>query len=284
MANIFTRKSSMADDIASMRKRFAALVAKRADAKQAFDTAVASREEHLLIGNVDDERTNEKHQARVDSAASKVSGLDSAITAMTLQVDDLEARLRSEQEEAERNRVAGEIEKNLAAVEQQIGPWLASTRTFIATLATLEGVSFEVNQVALFLSKIVGECELALSVVLPDMHRHAEAICAGAMATPNYPKPEPEVVELQANVPTPTSAGEPVELWFAVKPLKYRDLSGHQRTVLRWSDVELPKRPVAALHVPLPEHPSFRAGSVALCDPAASEKWHRTADVLKTVV
>jgi hypothetical protein len=34
-------------------------------------------------------------------------------------------------------------------------------------------------------------------------------------------------------------------LWFAVKPLKYRNLNGQQQVVLRWSDVELPKPMVA---------------------------------------
>jgi hypothetical protein len=243
MANLF-RKSTLSDDIASMRRRLETLAAKRVTAKAEFDSATQAREAFLIGGNIDDEKLAEKHETKVASATSKVSGLDSAIATMTLSLDDLEAKLRLEVEAAERNRVAGEIEKNLGEAEKQIQPWLEGTRTFIASLGKLENLSFEINQVGLYLTKVVGECELALSVAMPDLRRHSEAIRSGGMMLPKYPKPEPEVVEPQST-PTPTSAGEEVELWFAIRPLKYRDLNGHQHVVLRWSDVELPKRLVA---------------------------------------
>jgi len=244
MPNLF-RKSTLSDDITAAKKRLAVLIERRTDAKQVFDAAVGSREAFLIGGNLDDERTSEKHEAKVAAATSKVQGLDSAITAMQLQVDDLEAKLRLEVEATERNRVAGEIEENLASVEQQTGPWLASTRTFIASLAKLENLSFEINQVGLYLAKVVGEIELALSISMPDMHRHAEAIRSGGMMLPKYPRVEPELLELQANTATPTHPGEAVRLVFCLKPIRWRGVDGQRQFAERWSDAQLPERLIA---------------------------------------
>ena len=42
------------------------------------------------------------------------------------------------------------------------------------------------------------------------------------------------MLELQA-LPTATDPGEPTELWFAVKPLRWRDKDGTRHNAERWS-------------------------------------------------
>jgi len=128
MPNLF-RKSTLSDDITAAKKRLAVLIERRTDAKQVFDAAVGSREAFLIGGNLDDERTSEKHEAKVAAATSKVQGLDSAITAMQLQVDDLEAKLRLEVEATEPTRhEAIRIEVETACVMSQQEVELAKSR------------------------------------------------------------------------------------------------------------------------------------------------------------
>ena len=228
-----------------MRRRVGVLAAKRTEAKQVFDGAVAERQRFLLEGDLSDEKVADRLQKAVDVATSRVSGFDSALLALRTQIDDAEMRLRAEQEQAERDRVASAMQAAIVQAENSVAPWLDLTRKFIATLGALSPGSFEVGQAGEYLAKICGELELALAVALPDLHRHVEAIRSGHQAVPRFPKAEPEVLELQA-LPSATSAGEPVRMVFALKPIKWRDLDGsREHLVRRWEDCEVPERLLA---------------------------------------
>jgi hypothetical protein len=248
MANIFKRKSvteKLESDLAGMRKRVEALALKRADAKSSFDVAVSERQRHLLEGDLSDEKAGERLQRAVDASASRLNGYDSALLALQAQVDDAEARLRAEVESVERDRTASEIETVIDEIKSRIAPWLENTRDMVARLAAVDHISVEVSQCSGYLSRVAGEIELALAVALPSLSAHATMIRSGDMRTPRFPKPEPEVLEMQANVPTPTSVGEPTEQVWATKPLKWRGLDGQQVFVSRWDDTMLPTRLLA---------------------------------------
>ena len=208
-------------DLDSMRKRLSVLAQKRSEAKASFDNAVSERQLYLLEGDLSDERTADKLQKAVDVAASWVSGFDSALLVLQGQLDDAEMRLRAELEAAERDRVASAMQAAIVEAESRVALWLATTPEFVATLGALASVSFEAGQAGEYLAKICGELELALAIALPDLHRHAQAIRAGHQAVPRFPKPEPEVLELQA-LPSATTAGEAVQVVFTLKPLKWK--------------------------------------------------------------
>jgi hypothetical protein len=74
----------------------------------------------------------------------------------------------SEKEQSERKRVAGEAEAEIIAIEQCVPTWLDTTRE-PGRLSGLEHLSFEAGQIAAFLSKIAGECEIGLAFALPDL-------------------------------------------------------------------------------------------------------------------
>jgi hypothetical protein len=242
---IFKRKSTLEADLASMRKRVEALAAKRADAKSSFDIAISERQRHLLEGDLSDEKAGERLQRAVDTSASRLNGIDSALLALQAQIDDAEAKLRAEVEAAARDETATKIDAAISEVEKRIAPWLQGTRDMITRLAALDHISVEIAQCTGYLSRVCGEIELALSISLPDLRAQAVMIRAGEMRTPRFPKPEPEVVESRANVPTPTSAGEPTELWFSTKPLRWKGIDGSKHVAQRWEDVHLPVRLVA---------------------------------------
>ena len=93
-----------------MRKRVDVLAAKRAEAKAVFDQAVSERQSFLLEGDLSDERAGDRLQKAVDAAASRVTGFDGALLALQTQLDDVEMKLRAENEAVERERVASEVE------------------------------------------------------------------------------------------------------------------------------------------------------------------------------
>jgi hypothetical protein len=235
---------SLEGDIASMRKRVDVLAAKRTEAKATFDSAVSERQAFLLQGDLADEKVADRLQKAVDTAASRVSGFDSALLVLQTQLDDAEAKLRAEQEQAERDRVANEMIAAVTKAESMVQPWLVTTREFIATLGALAPVSFELGQASEFVAKLAGEIEIALAIALPDLHRHAESVRLGGMPTPKFPRPEPEIIEVQA-ISTPTSPGEDVQIVFTLKPVKWRARDGQVQTVQRWEDCSMPTRLLA---------------------------------------
>jgi hypothetical protein len=212
-------------DLASMRKRVDVLAAKRAEAKAVFDQAVSERQSFLLEGDLSNERAGGRLQKAVDAAASRVTGFDGALLALQTQLDDVEMKLRAENEAVERELVASEVEATIKDIETRLQPWLENTRAFIAALAPLDHLSFETQQCREFIAKLAGEVELALAVHLPDLRRYATGIRECHMLTPRFPRPEPEVLDLKAHVVTPTSPGEEVQTWFAIKPLRWKECS-----------------------------------------------------------
>ena len=176
MANIFRKRCSsekLEVDLASMRKRVDVLAAKRAQAKAVFDQAVSERQSFLLEGDLSDERAGNRVQKAVDAAASRVTGFDGALLALQTQLDDVEMKLRAENEAVERERVASEVEATIKDIEARLQPWLENTRAFIAALAPLDHLSFETQQCREFIAKLAVEVELALAVHLPDLRRYA---------------------------------------------------------------------------------------------------------------
>ena len=247
MANIFSKKSPSAKleaSLASLRERESALALKRSNAQVLFDEATAERSEFLLGGDLADDAKAAKLQARVDSTASSIKGIDDALAALAGKIDDIERKLMAEREQIERQAASERLSKEIAEAEAALPQWLESSRKLHSALIQISVRSFELDQAASFLlNTCVSQLEIALGISLAEMRGMISSIKQGTAPVPK-PKVEAVVVEMPTG-PTPTSAGEPTELWFATKPIKYRDLNGHQRKVLRWSDVELPRRLVA---------------------------------------
>jgi hypothetical protein len=243
---IFKRSTAqkLEKSLADLRERETALALKRSNAQTLFDEAVSERQSFLLSGDLADDARVVKLQSRVDSCASQIAGIDAALGALAQQIDDIERTLLAEREQIERQAASERLSREVAEAEAALPQWLESSRKLHSALMQISVRSFELDQASSFLlNTCVAQLEIALGISLAEMRGTVSSIKAG---TAPLPRVVAEVVQLpQPTGPTPTSPGEEVELWFAVRPLKYRDLNGQQRVIVRWSDVELPKRLVA---------------------------------------
>jgi hypothetical protein len=235
---LFTKRSKMEKYqavVAALAKRGELLAAKRVAAQSAFDAALETRQSHLLTGDLDNASTNERLQAKVDAASSALIGLDSAIAALTAQMNDAEQQLDAERRTVERRAAAEEIARHVADAERQTAPWLKQTREFVAALQAL-GHVYEVGQVAAYLSTAVAEIEVALAVTLPQLHGLVAAVAAGDAPIPHRPEP---VVPVTVVPPAPT------QIVFALRSVKWRDENGVQQVAGKFKDAYLPPSLVA---------------------------------------
>ena len=65
--------------VASLTKRGEQLAAKRVTAQDALDKAIKTRQQALLSGDLDDQRTLDKVQAAVVAATLDLAGVDDAL-------------------------------------------------------------------------------------------------------------------------------------------------------------------------------------------------------------
>src|SRR4051794_31999678 len=96
---IFKKRSSMEKlqlVLSELRSRAAALIDKRKAAEVALAKATAANERHMLEGDLADDRTADKLQAKVDSSSSKLAGLNSAIDILQSQIADTEQQIVAE--------------------------------------------------------------------------------------------------------------------------------------------------------------------------------------------
>jgi hypothetical protein len=119
-------------ELAALTARADQLRAKRASAQKDLDRALAAREEHLLAGDLNDDKVGAKLQGAVDTGLSTLAGLDLAIQKQAALIADAERKLATERDVADRKAVAETMTAQILAVTESMGPWLQGTRQLSA--------------------------------------------------------------------------------------------------------------------------------------------------------
>jgi hypothetical protein len=231
---LFKRKSQMEKfqtTLAQYQLRAAALADKHAAAKAALAEAMTARERHHLEGDIADEVTAGKLQAKVDSCNSTLAGLDAAITTLGAQIADVERQLTAERERVERAAAAKMLTENVAAFEAVLPKYLEQSRAMVDALSGFAHMHFESDQMAKFIQNVNGQIEVAAAFAVTELRSTANAIANGAAP---IPKPKQAPAPIAVAEPSP-----PTRTLWCLKSIKWRE-DGRQRAVLQFEDAELP--------------------------------------------
>ena len=205
---LFWGRSKMDKTVASLRARTDALLQMRDAAKVALDAAVAERQAFAVSGDLDGgaetDRAMSKLQKAVDSAASSVAGLDSALDEMSKQLTAAESALTAERDRAARMAASEKIERDLAEIEREIAEFLVAGRTLVGGLEKLGTLVFDTAALAGYVARSLGEIELGGAVCTREISGAIDRIRDGSARIPeDAQQPEP-VVEVLPPAPTVT--------------------------------------------------------------------------------
>jgi len=241
--------------LAEQRERAAALSAKRTAAETALAEATTARQKHMFTGDLADDQTSEKLQVKVDSCASRLAGLDSALGALQVQIADIEQKLAAEREAVERAKAAEKLEHDLDEIERALPDYLAGARRFADALELIHFPHYESREMAGFVRSGQAQVEIAAALALQELRGMVTAIRDGAAP---IPAPKPSIEPAAVTEPAPET-----RRLFALRSVKWRDANGRQRYGLQYEDHDL--TPAAAQR-------GLRIGAVvALDDPRRRE-------------
>lgn len=219
-------------NLASLTMRGDQLAAKRLSAQSTFDTAFKSRQDALLSGDLDDQRTLAKLQSAVDTAASTLVGIDDALATLAQQKSEAERQVAAERERVARAKASEEVLAAINDVEGRITKMLSGNRELGSALMTLEHLSFEAGQLGRYLTKASEDAEMALAVVLPEVQRQSRAIRDGHAPIPLRPTAPEAIAAPEPPPPTMTV--------FMLRSARYRDHDHRKRFAGQWEDATMP--------------------------------------------
>ena len=206
------------------------LAAKRADTQNELTLAQATRQEHLLAGDISDHAIGSQLQLRVDTATSALAGLDEAISSLTAHLDAAERDLAEEKKRAAHKAAGEALAREIGLIEKLVGPWLQSTHLLADDLQKYATLRFDAGAIANYLKNAAGEAEIALAVCIADLRAAAMAISEGREKIPEVPPP-PEPVQVVA---PPTT-----ERVFLINPIAWTSEDGTRRRAPRNDFVSL---------------------------------------------
>jgi hypothetical protein len=217
--------------IVSLTKRGEQLAAKRVTAQDALDEAIKTRQQALLSGDLDDQRTLDKLQAAVVGAASDLAGIDDALAILAQHKAEAESQLAAERQRIERAAAADKLDKRVAAIEAALPGYLEQSRTLADALSKIGHWHFESGQMAGFLQNNMGQIEIAANFALAELKALPEAIRQGRQAIPR------ELALTPVAVPEPEP---PTTTIFMLRSANYRDHNGCKRFAGQWEDATMP--------------------------------------------
>ncbi|MEH2563478.1 hypothetical protein [Bradyrhizobium sp. AZCC 2289] len=225
-----TQMQQLETTIASLTNRGEQLAAKRVTAHDALDKAIKSRQQTLLSGDLDDQRTLDKLQGAVDTAASTLAGIDDVLAVLAQQKAEAESQLAAECERVERAAAADKLDKQVVAIEAALPGYLEQSRALADALSKIGDWHFESGQMAGFLQNTMGQIEIAANFALAELKALPEAIRQGRQAIPREP------------VPTPVAVPEPppTVTIFMLRSAHYLDHDGRKRFAGQWEDATMP--------------------------------------------
>jgi hypothetical protein len=205
MKNLF-RKTPMQQleiTIASLTQRGQQLAAKRVTAQGALDEAIKTRQQALLLGDLNNQRDLDKVQTVVGTATSALAGIDDALAILAHQKAEAERQLASECENIKRAAAADKLTKQVAAIEAALPGYLEQSRVLANALSEIGHFHFESGQMAGFLQNTMGQIEVAANFTLAELKAMPGAIREGRQTIPHEPVSTPvEVTEPKPEMQT----------------------------------------------------------------------------------
>jgi hypothetical protein len=257
-------------DLASLRKRAAALNVKASDQQLVLDRAVADRQAYLVASEEIDDAMVEKLQRACDSAESKLAGMRDAVAVLQKQIASAESVLTAEQDKIARAAASEKLSREVEQIAAMLPEWLAVTREFHDALKATDAQTFEVEQLASFLvNTTASQVEIATSFIIGELRGLAESVKTGHAPIPR-PRVEPVAAEIVPFV-DPIKPEEDSALVFTLKHIAYRNLAGRRIVVPQFTDHDLPRR-LHARHA--------KAGS---CQSQSSQTKDREGNFQRTV-
>ena len=217
--------------IASLAKRAEQLAAKRAKAQEALEKAASARQQALLAGDLDDQRTLDKLQAAVDTAGSALTGIDGALAILAQQKAEADAQLTAERDCIERAAAADKLDSQVAAIEAALSPWLEQSRIFADALTEIAHAHFGADEMSKYVQSCMGQMETAANFHLGELKAMPQMIRDGRQAIP---------AEKWAPAPVAVPEQPRTQTVFLLRSVKYKDAAGKTVYATGLEDCEMP--------------------------------------------
>jgi hypothetical protein len=230
---LFKKRSPMEKShklLTELRSRATALADKRTAAELALTEAMATRQQHMLEGDLADDRSAEKLQAAVDNCSSKLAGLNSALDALQAQIADTEQKIIAERNAIERTAAADKLSQQVDAIEATLPEFMRASSALNDALSAIGYWHFESGQMSSFILNATAQIELASGFSLAELRATVDRIKTGDAPIPREPDREPVAV-----VEPPRT----MTVWL-LRSAKFRDHTGTVRHARQYDDVELP--------------------------------------------
>jgi hypothetical protein len=195
-----------------------------------LDKAIKTRQQALLSGDLDDQRTIDEVQAVVVSATSDLAGIDDALGVLTHQKAEAERQLAAEREHIQRAAAADKLSKRVTAIETALPGYLEQSRALADALSEVSYFHFESGQMAGFLQNTMGQIEIAANFTLAELKAMPDAIRQGRQAIPRESAPASVAV---------TEPAPPTMTVFMLRSAYYRDHDGRKRFGGQWEDATM---------------------------------------------
>lgn len=223
--------AKLQSELEVMRKRAAALKQKLAAAEAELTTATEARQQHLVEGDLEDNKAARALQDAVNIAASQVVGLEEALASVNAKVTEIEHKVENERAAAERAVAAEKLSRELDEVERALKPFLEGSRRLVSMVEPIHH-HFELTQMAALVANTSSQIEIAAGFVLPELRGMVTAIAEGSVAIPS-PKPAPAPV-------VPSEPAPPTQTVFMLRSARYCDHDGRKRFAGQYEDALMP--------------------------------------------
>jgi hypothetical protein len=176
---IFSRKSKtqgFEPELAALRQRAEALDTKRRTADAELTEATMARQRHHIEGDLDDAKTGQALQDKVNVSASMVVGLEDAIAVVQTQIAEIEQRIAAERDAAERSAAADALTRDLDEFEKALPDYLAGARRITDAAQAFGHHHFEAGQLSALAQNTRAQIETAGLFILEELRSMVVAI------------------------------------------------------------------------------------------------------------
>ena len=187
----FAKKNPMEklqSNLSQLQLRLAALTDKRSATQAARADAITARDRHLVEGDIADEATAAKLQAKVDHYNSALAGLDAALGTLQTQVAEAEQQITDAEQQGLRRAASEKLAADLGAFEKALPIYQHAARQ-LAEAAEAFYFHYETSQPGIAARSWAAQIDIAGALSLQELGGWVEQIKTGARPIP-APKPE----------------------------------------------------------------------------------------------